>query len=69
MYPKYACGRCHQSVRIAAAVKTIPPKPNANASLLARVVTSKFNDGPSIFRICRQLERQDVRLSPSAVGT
>ena len=69
VYPKYACGHCHQGVQIAAAGKTILPKSNASASLLSHVVTSKFDDGLPIFRICRQLERQDVRLSPSTVGT
>ena len=69
VYPKYACGHCHQGVTVAAAVKTILPKANASASLLAHVVTSKFDDGLPIFRICRQLERQDVRLSPGTVGT
>ena len=69
VYPKYACGHCHQGVTVAAAAKTILPKSNASASLLAHVVTSKFNDGLPIFRICRQLERQDVRLSPGTVGT
>ena len=69
VYPKYACGHCHQGVTVAAAVKTILPKSNASASLLAHVVTSKFDDGLPIFRICRQLERQDVHLSPGTVGT
>jgi transposase len=69
VYPKYACGHCHQGVTVAAAVKSILPKSNASASLLAHVVTSKFDDGLPIFRICRQLERQDVRLSPGTVGT
>ena len=69
VYPKYACGQCHQGVRVAAAVKTILPKSNASASLLAHVVTSKFDDGLPIFRICRQLQRQDVHLSPGTVGT
>ena len=49
--------------------KNILPKSNASASLLAHVVTSKFDDGLPIFRICRQLERQEVRLSPGTVGT
>lgn len=69
VYPKYACGHCHQGVTVAAAVKSILPKSNASASLLAHVVTSKFDDGLPIFRICRQLERQDVHLSPGTVGT
>ena len=69
VYPKYACGHCHQGVTVAAAVKNILPKSNASASLLAHVVTSKFEDGLPIFRICRQLERQEVRLTPGTVGT
>ena len=69
VYPKYACGHCHQGVTVAAAVKNILPKSNASASLLAHVVTSKFDDGLPIFRICRQLERQEVRLTPGTVGT
>jgi transposase len=69
VYPKYACGHCHQGVTVAAAVKNILPKSNASASLLAHVVTSKFEDGLPIFRICKQLERQEARLSPGTLGT
>jgi transposase len=69
VYPKYACAHCHQGVTVAAAIKNILPKSNASASLLAHVVTSKFDDGLPIFRICRQLERQEVRLSPGTMGT
>ena len=69
IYPKYACGHCHQGVTVAAAIKNILPKSNASASLLAHVVTSKFDDGLPIFRICRQLERQEVRLTPGTMGT
>jgi transposase len=69
VYPKYACGHCHQGVTAAAAIKNILPKSNASASLLAHVVTSKFDDGLPIFRICRQLERQEVRLSPGTMGS
>jgi transposase len=69
VYPKYACEHCHQGVAVAAAIKNILPKSNASASLLAHVVTSKFEDGLPIFRICRQLERQEVRLSPGTMGT
>ena len=53
---------------VAAAIKNILPKSNASASLLAHVVTSKFEDGLPIFRICRQLERQEMRLSPGTLG-
>ena len=69
VYPKYACGHCHEGVKVAAAVKSILPKSNASASLLAHLVTSKFDDGQPLYRICRQLERQQVRLSPGAAGT
>jgi transposase len=69
VYPKYACEHCHQGVTVAAGIKNILPKSNASASLLAHVVTSKFDDGLPIFRICRQLERQEVRLSPGTLGT
>jgi transposase len=69
VYPKYACGHCHQGVTVAAAIKNILPKSNASASLLAHVVSSKFDDGLPIFRICRQLERQEMRLSPGTLGS
>ena len=69
VYPKYACGHCHQGVKVAEAVKSILPKSNASASLLAHLVTSKFDDGQPLYRVCRQLERQEVRLSPGTVGT
>ena len=69
VYPKYACAECHDGVKVAAAVKSILPKSNASASLLAHLVTSKFDDGLPLYRICRQMERQDVLLSPGTVGT
>ena len=69
VYPKYACGECHEGVKVAAAVKSILPKSNASASLLAHLVTSKFDDGLPLYRVCRQMERQDVLLSPGTVGT
>ena len=69
VHPKYACGHCHEGVKVAAALKSILPKSNASASLLAHLVTSKFDDGLPLYRVCRQLERQDVLLSPGTVGT
>lgn len=69
VYPKYACEHCHAGVKVAAAVKSILPKSNASPSLLAHLVTSKFDDGLPLYRICRQMERQDVLLSPGTVGT
>jgi len=69
VYPKYACGHCHQGVKVAEAVRSILPKSNASPSLLAHLVTSKFDDGLPLYRVCRQLERQDVILAPGTVGT
>jgi len=69
VYPKYACGRCHEGVKVTATVKSILPKSNASASLLAHLVTSKFDDGQPLYRVCRQLERQEVLLSPGTAGT
>jgi transposase len=69
VYPKYACGHCHQGVAVAQTVHGILPKSNASASLLAHLVTSKFVDGLPIYRTCRQLERQHVQLSPGTAGT
>lgn len=66
---KRACGHCHQGVRIAERPPHILPKTNASASLLAHLIASKFVDGLPIYRICRQLERQHVLLSPSTAGT
>jgi hypothetical protein len=37
--------------------------------MLAHLVTSKFVDGLPIYRTCRQLERQQVQLSPGTAGT
>jgi transposase len=66
---KWACGRCHQSVHIAPTPVTILPKSNASASLLAYLIASKFVDGLPIYRVCQQLQRQQVNLSPSTAGT
>ena len=69
VYLKYACGHCHQGVQVAPTVHGILPKSNASASMLAHLVTSKFVDGLPIYRTCRQLERQQVQLSPGTAGT
>jgi transposase len=69
VYPKYACGHCHQGVKVAEAVRGILPKSNASPSMLAHLVTSKFVDGLPIYRTCRQLQRQQVQLSPGTAGT
>jgi len=41
----------------------------ASPSLLAHLVTSKFDDGIPIYRVSRQLERSGVDLSPGTAGT
>jgi transposase len=66
---KWACGRCHQGVHIAPSPLNILPKSNASASLLAYLIASKFVDGLPIYRVCQQLKRQQVVLSPSTAGT
>jgi transposase len=67
--PKWGCGKCHQGVHIAPCPAHILPKTNASASLLAYLIASKFADGLPIYRTCRQLERQEVQLSPGTAGT
>jgi transposase len=69
VYLKYACGHCHQGVQVAETVRSILPKSNASPSMLAHLVTSKFVDGMPIHRTCRQLQRQQVQLSPGTAGT
>ena len=66
--PKWSCGRCHQGVHIAPCPPQILPKSNASASLLAYLVASKFVDGLPIYRVCQQLKRQEVDLSPGVAG-
>lgn len=67
--PKWGCRYCHQGVHIAACPAHILPKSNASASLLAYLIASKFVDGMPIYRVCQQLQRQDVALSPGIAGT
>jgi transposase len=67
--PKWGCPHCHQGVHIAACSPQILPKSNASASLLAYLIASKFIDGMPIYRVCQQLHRQDVRLSPGTAGS
>ena len=67
--PKYSCPHCHEGVHRASMPPSILPKSNASASVLAHLVTAKFVDGLPLYRVCRQMERQDVTLSPGTVGT
>jgi transposase len=56
-------------VHIAPCPPHILPKSNASISLLAYLIISKFVDGMPLYRVCQQLARQEVRLSPGTVGT
>lgn len=67
--PKYACSHCHAGVHRAALPLTILPKSNASASLLAHLVTGKFVDRTPLYHLCRQMQRQEVSLSPGTVGS
>jgi len=67
--PKWSCSHCHQGVHIAPSPPHILPKSNASASLLAHLIASKFVDGMPIYRVCQQLLRQGVKLSPGTAGT
>jgi transposase len=67
--PKWSCPRCHDGVHIAPCPAHILPKTNASASLLAYLIASKFADGLPIYRVCQQLQRQEVPLSPGTAGT
>ena len=67
--PKWGCRHCHQGVHTAPCPTHMLPKSNASASLLAHLITSKFVDGMPIYRVCQQLQRQEVRLSPGTAGS
>jgi transposase len=41
----------------------------ASPSLLAHLVTAKFDDGIPLYRVSRQLERSGMDLSPGTAGT
>jgi transposase len=41
----------------------------ASPSLLAHLITSKFDDGIPLYRVSRQLERSGMDLSPGTAGT
>jgi len=66
--PKYSCPHCHAGVHRAPTPAGVLPKSNASASLLAHLVTGKFVDRTPLYHLCRQLERQQVILSPTTVG-
>src|SRR5439155_11432880 len=65
----YVCEERHEGVITASAPPAILPKSMASPSLLAHLITSKFDDGLPLFRVSRQLERSGMDLSPGTAGT
>jgi transposase len=64
----YTCPCGHEGVRTAPAPHILP-KTNASASLMAQVVTDKFVDGLPVFRISRKLERIEVNIGATTLGS
>lgn len=67
--PTYACTLTHEHLVTAPNPPTLLPKSMASPSLLAHLVSSKFDDGTPLFRVSRQLERSGMELSPGTAGT
>ncbi|MGH8260531.1 MAG: IS66 family transposase, partial [Steroidobacteraceae bacterium] len=67
--PTYVCDQRHEDVITAPNPPTLLPKSMASPSLLAHLVTAKFDDGTPLFRVSRQLERSGMELSPGTAGT
>jgi transposase len=65
----YVCEQRHEDVITAPAPLTLLPKTMASSSLLAHLVTAKFDDGIPLYRVSRQLERSGMDLSPGTAGT
>jgi transposase len=65
----YVCEQRHEDVITAANPPTLLPKTMASPSLLAHLVTAKFDDGIPLYRVSRQLERSGMDLSPGTAGT
>jgi transposase len=65
----YVCEERHEGVITASAPPAILPKSMASPSLLAHLITSKFDDGLPLLRVSRQLERSGMDLSPGTAGT
>jgi transposase len=66
---KRACECCHEGVKIAPRPPQLLPKTMASGSLLAHLVTSKFDDGLPLYRVSRQLQRSHMDLTPGTAGT
>lgn len=65
----YACTHTHEHVITAPNPPTLLPKTMASPSLLAHLVTAKFDDNLPLYRVSRQLERSGMDLSPGTAGT
>lgn len=65
----YVCAQRHEDVITAPSPPTLLPKTMASPSLLAHLVTAKFDDGIPLYRVSRQLERSGMDLSPGTAGT
>lgn len=65
----YACTHTHEHVITAPNPPTLLPKSMASPSLLAHLVTAKFDDNLPLYRVSRQLERSGMELSPGTAGT
>ena len=65
----YVCDQRHEDVITAPNPPTLLPKTMASPSLLAHLVTAKFDDGIPLYRVSRQLERSGMDLSPGTAGT
>jgi transposase len=65
----YVCDQRHEDVITAPNPPTLLPKTMAGPSLLAHLVTAKFDDGIPLYRVSRQLERSGMDLSPGTAGT
>jgi transposase len=65
----YVCEERKTDVVTAPAPPVILPKTNASSSLLAHLISSKFDYQTPIFRVCRQLKHSGMDLSPGTAGT
>jgi transposase len=65
----YVCEERHSDVVTAQAPPVILPKTNASPSMVAHLVSSKFDYGMPIYRVARQLEHSGMDLSPGTAGT
>jgi transposase len=67
--PTYVCDVRHEGVVTAPAPPVLLPRTMASPSLLAHLITAKFDDGIPLYRLARQLERSGMDLSPGTAGT